>query len=103
MKRNCFATAAFTKFVFIFALATTWPLQAQDAKSPYPNMAPVDQYLMERNAEITLARTAAPESISRKPRSWSSDRRATKLLSKGRMVSCVRWKDRGGRVLTTSS
>jgi hypothetical protein len=27
-------------------------------------MAPVDQYLMERNAEILLARSAAPDSIS---------------------------------------
>jgi hypothetical protein len=39
--------------------------QAQDPKSAYPSMAPLDQYLMERNAEIALARTAAPESISR--------------------------------------
>ena len=31
----------------------------------YPKMAPVDQYLMERNAEIALARSAAPQSISR--------------------------------------
>ena len=30
----------------------------------YPTMAPVDQYLMERNAEILLARSAAPDSIS---------------------------------------
>jgi hypothetical protein len=30
-----------------------------------PSMAPLDQYLMERNAEIALARSAAPESISR--------------------------------------
>src|SRR6266481_6667056 len=30
----------------------------------YPKMAPVDQYLMERNAEILLARSAAPDSIS---------------------------------------
>ena len=38
---------------------------AQDAKAPYPSMAPLDQYLMpDRNAEITLARTAAPKSIS---------------------------------------
>jgi hypothetical protein len=28
-------------------------------------MAPVDQYLMDRNAEIALARSAAPEAISR--------------------------------------
>jgi hypothetical protein len=30
----------------------------------YSTMAPVDQYLMERNAEILLARSAAPNSIS---------------------------------------
>ena len=29
----------------------------------YPSMAPVDQYLMGRNAEIQLARSAAPDSI----------------------------------------
>lgn len=42
----------------------TWPARAQDSKTPYPKMAPVDQYLMERNAEIALARSAAPASIS---------------------------------------
>jgi hypothetical protein len=30
----------------------------------YSKMAPVDQYLMEGNAEILLARSAAPDSIS---------------------------------------
>jgi hypothetical protein len=30
----------------------------------YPKMAPVDQYLMDRNTEIQQARSAAPESIS---------------------------------------
>ena len=30
----------------------------------YPKMAPVEQYLMERNAEILLARSAAPDPIS---------------------------------------
>jgi hypothetical protein len=39
---------------------------AQDAKQPYPTMAPIDQYLMaDQSAEIALARSAAPESISR--------------------------------------
>lgn len=38
---------------------------AQDAATTYPNMAPVEQYLMDRTAEIALARSAAPESISR--------------------------------------
>jgi hypothetical protein len=39
---------------------------AQDATTPYPNMAPIDQYLMaDQSAEMALARSAAPESISR--------------------------------------
>jgi hypothetical protein len=31
----------------------------------YPRMAAIDQYLMDKNAEIQLARSAAPDSISR--------------------------------------
>ena len=38
---------------------------AQDTASHYPKMAPVERYLMDRTAEIALARTAAPDSISR--------------------------------------
>jgi hypothetical protein len=37
---------------------------AQDAKTSYPAMAPLEQYLTERNTEIALARTAAPPAIS---------------------------------------
>jgi hypothetical protein len=65
MKRNGLASAACTTFAFMVAMAAAQPIQAQETKSQYPNMAPVDQYLMERNAEIALARSAAPESISR--------------------------------------
>jgi hypothetical protein len=47
-------------------LGTAWHAIAQDAKTPYPSMAPVEQYLMDdRSAEVALARSAAPESISR--------------------------------------
>lgn len=38
---------------------------AQDAATLYPKMAPIQRYLMDRTDEITLARSAAPESISR--------------------------------------
>jgi hypothetical protein len=38
-----------------FVLGAAWPAQAQDAKAPYPSVAPLGQYLMERNAEIALA------------------------------------------------
>jgi len=37
---------------------------AQDAKAKYPSMAPLLQYLMDRTAKISLARSAAPESLS---------------------------------------
>jgi hypothetical protein len=48
------------------ALVTILPAHAQDAKPPYPAMASIDQYMMaDRNAEISLARSAAPEEISR--------------------------------------
>jgi hypothetical protein len=40
-------------------------LQAQDLKTKYQRMAPIEQYLMDRSAEIALARSAAPEAISR--------------------------------------
>jgi hypothetical protein len=39
---------------------------SQQTQSPkYQDMAPIGEYLMERNAEILLARSAAPDSISR--------------------------------------
>src|SRR5579872_74362 len=53
-------------FATVVMLATGWQAQALDAKTPYPTMAPLEQYLMtDRTAEIALARSAAPESISR--------------------------------------
>ena len=42
------------------------PLLAKpEAQFQYAKMAPLSQYMMERNAEIALARTAAPPAISR--------------------------------------
>jgi hypothetical protein len=40
-------------------------LGAQTATAPYARPAPLEQYLMPRNAEIALARSAAPAAISR--------------------------------------
>jgi hypothetical protein len=39
--------------------------QAQDVQALYVRIAPIEQYLTDREAEIVLARSAAPESISR--------------------------------------
>lgn len=55
----------FLACALIFALAAQRHARAQNSKTLYPRMAPVEQYLMDRDAEIALARTAAPESISR--------------------------------------
>src|SRR6202034_3330200 len=38
--------------------------QAQAAETRYLRIAPIEQYLMNREAEIALARTAAPSSMS---------------------------------------
>jgi hypothetical protein len=66
MRRTQVSAVAVKKIATVFLVVTAWQAIAQDVKTPYPNMAPVDQYLMEdREAEIALARSAAPESISR--------------------------------------
>ena len=56
---------AIASFALLAILGAAWPVRAQNSKTLYPKMAPIDQYLMGRDAEIALARTAAPESISR--------------------------------------
>jgi hypothetical protein len=51
--------------LLIILLGAAWRAHAQDAKALYPSMAPLEQYLIaDRGAEIALARSAAPESIS---------------------------------------
>jgi hypothetical protein len=63
VKKIAIALRAFTLGV---AFGAVWPAQAQAAKDPYSKMAPLEQYLIaDRNAEIALARRAAPDSISR--------------------------------------
>jgi len=66
MAREIVRTNALRSFALVVVLCAAWQAYAQDAKGPYPSMAPLDQYLMaDRDAEIALARSAAPEAISR--------------------------------------
>jgi len=65
MNSNRFVPLAAFNFALIFAFAVSGRLAGQDNKTSYPSMAPLEQYLMQRDAEITLAQSAAPESISR--------------------------------------
>lgn len=50
--------------MLIEALCAPRPAVAQGATATYPKMAPIEEYLMDRNAEIALARSAAPDAIS---------------------------------------
>jgi hypothetical protein len=62
------ATGKTVATIIALVLAISICFQAPRAvaqSDKYSQMAPVDQYLMERNAEILLARSAAPDSISR--------------------------------------
>ena len=66
MLKKRVAAIAIKGFALFAVLGTAHHAMAQDATTPYLKMAPVDQYLMpDQGAEIALARTAAPESISR--------------------------------------
>ena len=66
MKRRRIRTITLNTIALMLMLGAGWRADAQDAKATYPNMAPIDQYLIpDRNEEIALARSAAPESISR--------------------------------------
>ena len=65
MQRQIFRMIKAKSFALFVLLGVAWQVQAQDAKTLYPSMAPLEQYLIaDRNAEIALARSAAPESIS---------------------------------------
>ena len=64
MKWNALEAVAVRGLAVIAVVAAAWQARAQDAKTPYPKMAPVEQYMMERSAEIAMARSAAPPSIS---------------------------------------
>jgi hypothetical protein len=66
MQRNKMVAIAVQSIALVAMFGTGQRAIAQNAKAPYASMAPVEQYLMaNRSAEIALARSAAPESISR--------------------------------------
>lgn len=64
--RTTVRTIATTGFALLAALTAARSSAARHAATRYPKMAPTGEYLMaDERAEIALARSAAPESISR--------------------------------------
>src|SRR3984885_2259172 len=65
MDRRTFKLIGFASSVLVVTLEASSQMQAQ-SKTSYSSMAALSEYLMpDRNAEIVLARSTAPDSISR--------------------------------------
>jgi len=65
MKKNNVAIIALALLIPVAIAGSTFHARAQTEKTAYPAMAPVDQYLMpDQNAELALARSGAPASVS---------------------------------------
>lgn len=69
MNRKRLKTILWSNLMLLAVLGVRWQSQAQDAQvenKTYTHIAPIEQYLMaDRDTEIALARSGAPESISR--------------------------------------
>ena len=94
MQRKIFRTIALRTFALVIAFGAACQSQAQGATSPYPTMAPLDQYfIVDRDTEITLARSAAPESISRDAEIMVLGRHGYETAVKGRNgFVCLVWR-----------
>jgi hypothetical protein len=65
MRKMNSGAIAIKSFALLAVLATARLAMAREATTAYPNMVPIDQYLMtDQGAEIAMARSAAPKSIS---------------------------------------
>jgi hypothetical protein len=104
MGRRTLNPIALGSSLLAVALDAISQMQAQ-SKTPYPSMAALDQYLMpDRNAEIPLARSAAPDSISHDakvlvlgPHGYETTVEGKKFLKEGKR-SC----NRDGTVTATT-
>jgi hypothetical protein len=83
MQKNFLRPIAMSSFALILIVASR-PAISQNTKTPYPNMAPLEQYLTERTAEIALARSAAPVAISRDADVMVLGRHSYEIAAKGK-------------------
>jgi hypothetical protein len=84
MKQKLLGTIALSCFALVILPPAALRAAAQEAKTPYPSMAPLDQYLMERSSELTLARSAAPVSISKDAEVMVLGRKRYETAAKGK-------------------
>jgi hypothetical protein len=66
MKEKVIGAFGMAGWALWIMMAAATQMLAADEKAAYPNMAPLDQYLIsDKSAEIALAKSAAPENIAR--------------------------------------
>ena len=83
MQRKLPTASAVATLLLTLMLVAPGRVHAQDPQSPYPSMAPLEHHLMERDAEIALARSAAPDSVSRDAEVMVLSRRGYETAAKG--------------------
>ncbi len=65
VQKNCVRIVVLAFLIQCAPAVPPWQVRAQPQQTPYPTMAPLDQFLIpDENSEIALARSAAPASIS---------------------------------------
>lgn len=85
MRENKVGPIVIKSFALLVVLGMMHQAMAQ--ATPYPRMAPIEQYLMDRTAEIELARSAAPDSISRDATILVLGRQGYETAVQGKTVS----------------
>ena len=61
MRKKKVSAIAIKSFALLVVLGTAYQATGQGTTTPYPNMAPINQYLMpDQGAEIALARSTRP-------------------------------------------
>jgi hypothetical protein len=61
---NIAVVSASAALILVFGLSAVYGATPPDSKVQYPSMVPLHLYLDDRDAEIALARSAAPDAIS---------------------------------------
>src|SRR5260370_36729194 len=79
------STSGTKDFALVVLLGGGSQAQGQSAKTPYPSMAPLEEYLIaDRTAEIALARSAGTESIARNAEGLEPARNGYESAVKGK-------------------
>ena len=84
-EKKRFQASKITSLALTALLCAATQAKAQGAPQNYPRMAPLDQYLMaDRDDEVALARSAAPDSISHDAEILVLGRHGYESVSKGK-------------------